>query len=368
MPVSGIHRRPLTPALVEKARTALFHNLGRAYRTFNFDTVAEEILRPLMRETEAEYGALVITHPSPSEPLLVLRRGFTEDPKRNEVLGYHRRELEKMGREMISRILDYSSAEQRAHAPLVGDKSLTARVALPMNLIYEQRGILMLASAQEPIPPLLGDAGLLLLEDLAQEYAFALKNSIYVTRMEELTTKDDLTLSFNRRYFEEYMRDELSRARRYSKPLTLIFMDLDGLREINNRYGHALGSRSLQECAARVLTAVRNIDKVFRYGGDEFCVLLPETDWRGAMEVAERLKERIASRPFLVDETGGIALTASFGLASFPEHAQSLEELVKAADEAMYEIKRSGKNDINVAGGALNAKPPAATDDKTENH
>ena len=86
-------------------------------------------------------------------------------------------------------------------------------------------------------------------------------------------------------------------------------------------------------------------------------------------EVAERLKERIATRPFLVDETGGIALTASFGLASFPEHAQTLEELVKRADEAMYAIKRSGKNDINVAGNALdnNLEVPDGRD-KSDSH
>ncbi len=351
-------RRLPPPAVIERARQGLYQSLGRAFRTFNIETVVEEILRPLLRESGAEFGAVALTHPSPSEPLEVFRRGFSEERK-GELLGFSRPELEKLGREMISRHFDFTLPERRGAAASVGGRPLTAQWALPMNLIYEQRAVLLVATAAEEPPPLLTDAGQALLEALAQEYAFALKNAIYVSRMEELTTKDDLTLSFNRRYFEEHVRDELSRARRYGKPMTLIFMDLDGLREINTRHGHAAGSRSLQECAARVLGSVRNIDKVFRYGGDEFCVVLPETEWRGAMEVAERLKERIAARPFLIDETGGLSLTASFGVATYPEHADSLEDLVKRADEAMYRSKRGGKNDISVAPPL--AAAPAAT-------
>ena len=158
-----------------------------------------------------------------------------------------------------------------------------------------------------------------------------------------------LNLACNRRFFESYMEEEIERARRYNNPLSIIFLDLDGLREVNNRFGHAMGSRTLQEAAARVMNAVRTIDKVVRYGGDEFCIILPETEWKGAFEVAERIRTRLSSTPFLLDETGGVEITASFGVASYPVHALTKEELVKRADEAMYLIKTETKNDIRVA-------------------
>ena len=110
-----------------------------------------------------------------------------------------------------------------------------------------------------------------------------------------------------------------------------------------------MGSRTLQEAAARLMNAVRNIDKVFRYGGDEFCIILPETDSEGAIEVAERVRQRLAATPFLMEETGGVEITASFGVSSYPVHALTKEELVRKADEAMYAVKINQKNSIQIA-------------------
>jgi len=160
-----------------------------------------------------------------------------------------------------------------------------------------------------------------------------------------------LTAAYNRRFFERSIAEEIDRARRFGHAVSLIFMDVDNLRDVNRRYGHAVGSNVLREAAARMIRTVRSIDHAVRYGGDEFCVILPETDWRGAIEVAERIRATFAQKPFALGGTKGVMLTASFGVASFPEHATTKEDLVKAADQAMFQVKESRKNGILVAGG-----------------
>ncbi|TDI12328.1 MAG: GGDEF domain-containing protein, partial [Acidobacteria bacterium] len=151
------------------------------------------------------------------------------------------------------------------------------------------------------------------------------------------------------RYFESFLKEEFIRAKRYGSNLSLIFIDLDNLKRVNELHGHTMGSKAIRKVADRVMPLIRTVDKLFRYGGDEFCVVLPETGWQGALEVAERLRLSVESAPFLQD-VGGVELTASFGVASYPEHAGSREELLRAADAAMYRIKQSGKNSISVAG------------------
>jgi diguanylate cyclase (GGDEF)-like protein len=185
---------------------------------------------------------------------------------------------------------------------------------------------------------------------LVPELLPALVNAMLVERYKELTIKDDQTDSYNRRYFDRFLSEEVYRAHRYGTALSLIFLDMDNLKEVNNRYGHAMGSKALREVSRRLVGSIRGSDKLFRYGGDEFCVVLPETDPRGARELAERLRVALASRPFLVHDTPGMNLTASFGIASYPDHSRTSLGLVKCADRAMQRIKQAGKNSIGLAG------------------
>jgi diguanylate cyclase (GGDEF)-like protein len=177
-------------------------------------------------------------------------------------------------------------------------------------------------------------------------------NALHVQAMGDLVIKDDTVECFNRRYFEEFLSEEIARASRFRAPLSLIFFDMDGLKQVNSALGHVMGSRTLYEVSLRVRGKIRRFDKLFRFGGDEFCIVLPETEWHGALEVAERVRDAIASRPFLLDVPGideGIRMTASFGIASFPLHARTKADLLARADRAMQKIKEGVKNSVSIA-------------------
>ena len=189
--------------------------------------------------------------------------------------------------------------------------------------------------------------------------AQVLGNIYQLTRSRDLAMRDDLTKAFNRRFFETYLDEEIERSRRYGSLFSIIFLDLDDLKMVNSFYGHLTGSRTLQEVAKRILSAVRGIDKVVRFGGDEFCIVLPQTDQDQAMAVANRVRKAMTSTPFDLDAKVQISITASFGIATYPTHAVSKEDLVRQADAAMYRVKSTTKNAVGVA-EVVNATKPVS--------
>lgn len=179
--------------------------------------------------------------------------------------------------------------------------------------------------------------------------AQVLSNVYQLTRSRDLAMRDDLTKAYNRRFFEAYLDEEIERSRRYGTLFSIIFLDLDDLKMINNVYGHLAGSRTLQEVAKRILGAVRGIDKVVRFGGDEFCVILPQTDQEQAVAVANRVRRAISSGVLHIDTNLEVTITASFGIATYPTHAITKENLIRVADAAMYRVKSTTKNAVGMA-------------------
>jgi diguanylate cyclase (GGDEF)-like protein len=196
------------------------------------------------------------------------------------------------------------------------------------------------------------------------------------TQLRELVVKDALTGLYNRRYFYYRLNSEIQRAKRYGRTLSLLILDVDDFKKFNDVHGHLVGDELLRGLAARMAGVIRRsdtmpsyeVDIACRYGGEEFAVILPEAasaqgaaaaerirasiETRGAIMVAERIRREIEQSRF-----EGLGATVSIGVSSFPEHGTELDALIKSADDALYQAKRTGKNRVTVAGAAPGSVP-----------
>ena len=148
---------------------------------------------------------------------------------------------------------------------------------------------------------------------------------------------------------EPTLQNEVERSRRYGNQVSLIFLDLDGFKNVNDQHGHLAGSRALVEVGEVLRRTVRAIDVVSRFGGDEFTVILPQTGVQGATTIAERIRARIQEAVFLQDVGLEVRITASLGVATFPTHGKNKDDLIGQADRAMYLVKAKNKNAVEVA-------------------
>lgn len=183
---------------------------------------------------------------------------------------------------------------------------------------------------------------------LAAHAAVALDNERLHRIVERQALVDGLTGLANRRQCEETLATEITRAERFGDPLALVVTDLDDFKDVNDAYGHAVGDLVLRDFATLLSSSVREIDLAARWGGEEFVLLLPGTDGPGARRLAERIRDALQSHLVVTPEAGPIRVTASFGVAAFPD-VRDAAGLFHAADEALYAAKRAGKNRVEAA-------------------
>ena len=174
-----------------------------------------------------------------------------------------------------------------------------------------------------------------------------LKNAELYASAKERALIDDVTGIYTVRYFLGTCENEIRRSERYESPLSLLFMDLDQFKSVNEEFGHLTGSRILRRLCALLRSEVREVDTLARYGGDEFAILLVDTDHAEAMSVANRILKSVAKTNFGDDEKRRMDLTLSIGVATYPNHASNRDDLIHVSDQAMYRAKSKGRNRIS---------------------
>jgi diguanylate cyclase (GGDEF)-like protein len=187
-----------------------------------------------------------------------------------------------------------------------------------------------------------------MIEMMLNPLAVAIRTVEMFENSERLTITDDLTKLYNYRYLMTYLQADVKRCLRYKKKVSLLFIDVDGFKRINDTFGHLVGSQALAEMGQVFRRIVRETDVVGRYGGDEFVIVLPETPLNGAMVIAERIRKKVEECEFVAQNLS-IRLTVSLGVANCPKHTLTAEGLIKKADAAMYRAKELSKNSIKVA-------------------
>jgi diguanylate cyclase (GGDEF)-like protein len=251
----------------------------------------------------------------------------------------------------VMRTGEVFSAGDLASDRRVPDAAAVAALAFPLDCRGRTIGALVaIDRAPSEADPRFSRAIEASVLGLLEPGAFALENALRVQRAEALSVTDDLTQLYNSRYLSQVLRRETKRASRSGRPLSLLFIDLDGFKSINDTHGHLFGSRALVEAAGLIRASARETDMVARFGGDEFALILPDTGSEGAVAVGDRIRDRVASHRFLEGDGLSIRLTVSVGVATLPDVAASADGLVQAADEAMYWVKDHGKNGTHVAG------------------
>jgi len=186
------------------------------------------------------------------------------------------------------------------------------------------------------------DEELLMVKTVSDQLSVAISHARLFRQVQTQAMTDALTGLFNHGYFQERLDRETKLADRNNDQVSLILLDLDHLKHINDTHGHRTGDAALCHVASIMKATVREVDVCARYGGEEFVVILPQCDRASAIEVAERLRQSISSRPFGIAEQ----VTASIGVATYPSGAKNKEELIEMADRAMYLAKAAGRNRV----------------------
>ena len=330
----------------------VFHDVARALTSsLDLDTILNTIMRQMEQFFEPESWSLLIMDEEQGNLYYAVAAGQSpcdhnlRVPLGEGVAGW----VALHGEQVIVAEPSYGNGADRRFTLSRRDPAASAVqsiICMPLRWQDRTLGVIELLNYRVSN---LTDETMAFLNVLCDYAAIAIQNVRAVERIQELTITDDCTGLFNSRHLFSVLESELERSRRFNHPFSLIFIDLDHFKTVNDVHGHLTGSRLLAEIAKTIKHNVRGIDSAFRYGGDEFIVLLPQTGKDAALEVTQRLLHALRSTRYLSSEGLDLQVAASFGIASYPEDGDSAQKIIAAADEMMYLVKNSTRGHIAVA-------------------
>ncbi|MBZ5501907.1 MAG: sensor domain-containing diguanylate cyclase [Acidobacteriia bacterium] len=359
-PFDGVERRrnPAPPADVgpSVAPTAaenevtVFHELGKALTSsLQLDQVLRTIMEKINEVLHPDTWSLLLMDLEKQELYFQIATGEGADALKDVRIKVGQGLAGWVAQSGEAVVVPDTSKDSRFFGKVDERTNVATRsvVAVPVRFRDQCLGVIELINCmgEEGFSP----RDLALLEALADYAAIAIENARHVQRIHELTITDDCTSLYNARHLNFMLDTEIYRSHRYAFEFSLIFIDLDHFKNVNDTYGHLMGSKLLGEIGEAIKNKCRLIDLAFRYGGDEFVLLLPQTSKENALGVARRVHKLIRETVWLKDTGLNVHISASIGLASYPTDSRTKAELLHLADDAMYLVKNTTRDRVAAA-------------------
>lgn len=327
----------------------IFHDVAKALTSsLNLDSVLQTIMEKMAAHFRPDTWSLLMVDEEKDELYFAIAVGDAADTLKNVRL--------KIGEGIAGWVAKHG--EPLIVPDVYTDPRFAKRIdemtkwkthsimCIPLSSKHRVLGVMQLINVEMKG---FGETEMVLLQALADYAAIAIDNARAVEKIQELTITDDCTGLYNARHLYKTLEAEVYRSARFAYEFSILFLDLDHFKRVNDTHGHLVGSKLLAEIGYSIKSNLRLIDYAFRYGGDEFVVLLPQTSKEQSLVVARRLRDVFRTSQFLKDEGLNLNVRASMGVATYPEDAKSAHEIIRQADEMMYAVKNSTRDNVSVA-------------------
>ncbi len=337
---------------VETARQTLelniFHDVAKALTSsLNLDSILQTIMEKMAEYFRPDTWSLLMVDDK-DEMYFAIAVGTASESLKNVRL--------KVGEGIAGHVAKYGEkvivpdvrTDQRFSERVDAVTQLETRsiICVPLKSKLRVLGVIQLVNVDMNH---FGDQESFFLQSICEYAAIAIENARSVEKIQELTITDDCTGLYNARHLYKTLETEVYRSSRFSYEFSVVFLDLDHFKQVNDTHGHLVGSKLLAEIGYLIKAQLRLIDFAFRYGGDEFVVLLPQTGKDSALVVARRLRDSLRASVFCKEEGLNLNVRASMGLATYPHDAQIPHDIIRQADEMMYVVKNSTRDNIGIA-------------------